>query len=106
MIRSELGFNENLSYQADTLIVALYGSDNLQDWNLLTYSQRSGTVTTTTVDEQTVTTRTPLKVSQVRTPSAARSWRYYTLCIGGRVQTDTDLGPTLVDYDNVIRRIG
>ena len=106
MIRSELGFKEASPYTPDTIIVALYGSDNLQDWNLLTYSQRSGTVTTTTVDEQTVTTRTPLKVSQVRTPSAARSWRYYTLCIGGRVQTDTDLGPTLVDYDNVIRRIG
>lgn len=102
MIRSELGFNENLSYQADTLIVALYGSDNLQDWNLLTYSQRAGTVETV----ESTTTRTPLKVSQVRTPSAARSWRYYTLCIGGRVQKDTDLGQVLVDYEPVVRRIG
>lgn len=102
MIRSELGFNENLSYQSDTLIVALYGSDNLQDWNLLTYSQRAGTVETV----ESTTTRTPLKVSQVRTPSAARSWRYYTVCIGGRVQKDTDLGQVLVDHEPVVRRIG
>ena len=69
--------------------VALYGSDNLQDWTLLTYASRKS-----------------VKVSQIRTPSAARSWRYYTVCIGGTVPADADLGPVLIDYESVVRRIG
>ena len=84
MIRTKLTSLNNL-------IVALYGSDDLQNWKLLTYSARNG---------QT------LYLSQLRTPPSARSWRYYTICIGGAVQTDTDFGSVLMEYDNVIRRIG
>lgn len=86
MIRSSL-------LSAHKVIVALYGSDDLQTWTLLSYADRPGTLT-------------GLKISQVRTPSAARSWRYYTICIGGTVPVDTDLGPVDVDYQPVIRRIG
>ena len=98
MVRAEL---ENSS---QNLTAALYGSDNLQDWNLLAYANRSGTTTT----ENNVTTSTPLKLSQLRTTSAARSWRYYAVTVGGTVNTekDIDLGPVIVDYEPVIRRIG
>lgn len=82
--------------------VALYGSENLQDWTLLACAKRSGNVSGTT--------DLPLTISQIRTSSAARSWRYYTLCIGGRIYAggdfQTDIGPFLVDYTPVIRRIG
>lgn len=86
----------------EKVIVALYGSDDLQGWTLISYAYRTGG--TQTVDGQTVDV--PLRVSQVRTAPAGRSWRYYTLCIGGIVPTDTDLGPVLLDYQSVIRRIG
>lgn len=73
----------------DLLIVGLYGSDDLQNWKLLSYASRSG-----------------VEISQIRTPSAARSWRYYTLCIGGTCPSDTDFGTTLFEYRPVIRRLG
>ena len=79
----------------DILIVSVYGSDDLQDWVLLSYSGRASEVQ-----------RQRMKISQVRTPPAARSWRYYTVCIGGNVPLDTDFGPVLVDYQPVIRRLG
>lgn len=81
-IRGDLGEDE-------ILIVALYGSDNLQDWKLLAYSDR-----------------TDVKFSQIRTPAAARSWRYYTICISGTIPTETDFGATMVEYIPVTRRIG
>lgn len=88
--------------------VGLYGSDDLQDWKLLAYAKRSGK---TEYDEQSEELiDTPLYLSQVRTPSSARSWRYYTVCIGGEIPVDpdfpTDIGPVLVDYEPVVRRIG
>lgn len=86
----------------DILVSALYGSDDLQDWYLLAYAKRNGSTAT----EGNATVDVPLKISQLRTPSAARSWRYYTICIGGVVPTDSEFGPFLVDYEPVIRRIG
>ena len=79
----------------EKLVAGLYGSDDLQEWKLLAYAKRPGSAS-----------RDPLKVSQLRTTSASRSWRYYTVCVGGVVPTDTDLGPVVVDYEPVIRRIG
>lgn len=80
----------NLASTTNKLIVALYGSDNLQDWTLVAFAARKN-----------------VKVSQIRTHPSGRSWRYYTICIGGEVYTvDTDLGPVVVDYEPVIRRIG
>ena len=73
--------------------MALYGSDDLQNWTLLTYAARIGTTL-------------GLKLSQIRTAPAARSWRYYTVCIGGNIPADSDLGPVLIDHEPVIRRIG
>ena len=94
MIRAKLARKANpqthVIIRRDTIAVALYGSDDLQEWKLLCYADRQG----------------PVKFSQVRTPSAARSWRYYTITIGGEVPEDTDFGPILVDYEPVIRRIG
>lgn len=81
------------SANGDKLIVGLYGSEDLQDWHLLAYSKRDGGNGT-------------IQVSQIRTAPSARSWRYYTVCIGGPVQPDADFGPILVDYEPVIRRIG
>lgn len=80
---------------SDLLIAAVYGSDDLQEWYLLSYAGRSSESETS-----------KLKVSQLRTPPAARSWRYYTVCIGGTTPSDTDFGPVVVDYEPVIRRIG
>ncbi len=77
----------------DKLVVGLYGSDDLQNWRLLAYSKRNA--------EAGV-----VELSQIRTTPAARSWRYYTVCIGGPVPPDADFGPVLVDYEPVIRRIG
>lgn len=77
----------------DKLVVGLYGSDDLQNWRLLAYSKRDA--------EAGV-----VELSQIRTTPAARSWRYYTVCIGGPVPPDADFGPILVDYEPVIRRIG
>lgn len=80
---------------SDKLIVGLYGSDDLQNWTLLSYGARTS-----------LYGGEPLEISQLRTPPAARSWRYYTICIGGTIPTDTDFGPVLVDYEPVIRRLG
>lgn len=82
MIRANLSSN-------DHLFVALYGSDNLQDWSLLSYADRTNT-----------------KVSQIRTAPSSRSWRYYTITIGGTAPQETDFGPSIIDYEPVIRRIG
>ena len=88
--------------------VGLYGSDDLQHWNLLSYGKWAGK----TEENPTThaTTDTPLYLSQLRTPSSARSWRYYTVCIGGYIPVDpdfpTDIGPVLVDYKPVVRRLG
>lgn len=71
------------------IVNALYGSDDLQNWTLISYASRQNA-----------------HISQIRTPSAARSWRYYTVCIGGHVHWDTDLGTVLFDYQPVVRRIG
>ena len=87
---------------------SLYGSDDLQHWNLLSYGTWSGKTEFDPSSEEYVDT--PLALSQLRTPSAARSWRYYTVCIGGFIPTDpdfpTDIGSVLVDYQPVNRRIG
>lgn len=87
---------------------SLYGSDDLQHWNLLSYGTWSGKTEFDPSSEEYVDT--PLALSQLRTPSAARSWRYYTVCIGGFIPNDpdfpTDIGPVLVDYQPVNRRIG
>ena len=82
MIRAKLTGN-------DELVVALYGSDDLQNWKLLSYADREN-----------------VTISQIRTPSAARSWRYYTVTIGGLAPVDTDFGPVLFEHQPVIRRIG
>ncbi len=74
---------------SDVLVLSLYGSDDLQNWKLLSYADRSN-----------------VTISQIRTPSAARSWRYYTICFGGKSPLDIDYGDTLVDYQPVVRRIG
>lgn len=88
--------------------VGLYGSDDLQHWNLLSYGKWAGK----TEENPTThaTTDNPLYLSQLRTPSSARSWRYYTVCIGGYIPVapdfPTDIGPVLVDYKPVVRRLG
>ena len=87
MMRSKL-------VNGNKVVLALFGSDDLQEWKLLSYAGRVPTGTTT------------VKVSQLRTPSAARSWRYYTITIGGWLPVDTDFGPFMVDINPVIRRIG
>ena len=86
MVRTTLGTGQNLT-------VALYGSDDLHTWKLLSYANRSGIAA-------------GLSISQLRTPTSARSWRYYTITLGGIIPIDTDLGPLLVDNEPVIRRIG
>ena len=100
MVRARLS-----AIEGEKIVVGLYGSDDLQNWKLLAYAKRTGTDAETEDDPPVVTGR-PLKISQIRTSSSARSWRYYTICIGGIVPTDTDLGSILVDYQPVIRRIG
>lgn len=95
---------------SDKLVVGLYGSDDLQNWKLLSYAKRTGSTTVESEGGTEETTDNPLYLSQIRTSSSARSWRYYTVCIGGQVPagTDfpTDIGPVIVDYEPVIRRIG
>ena len=90
MIRAKLS-------TGDKAILHLYGSDDLQNWKLLAYASRSGS-------------SSGLYISQLRTPTAARSWRYYTICLTGQVPSagdfQTDVGPFVVDYSAVIRRIG
>jgi len=75
---------------SDYLNFAVYGSNNLRDWKLLTYAHRNADAV----------------ISQLRTSPAARSWRYYTLVVTGDVKADTDFGPFLYEYDPVIRRLG
>ena len=95
---------------SDKAVVGLYGSDDLQNWKLLSYAKRVGSSTAESEGGTEVTIDHPLYVSQIRTSSSARSWRYYTVCVGGYVPagTDfpTDIGPVIVDYEPVIRRIG
>lgn len=78
---------------ANNLTVALYGSDDLHSWTLLSYANRGGNAA-------------GLSISQLRTPSTARAWRYYTITIGGIIPVDTDFGPVLLDEAPVVRRIG
>lgn len=82
MVRSALGNTCNLT-------VSLYGSDDLKQWVLLSCAQR-----------------TNVNVSQIRTNPAPRSWRYYTIVVGGIVLRDTDFGPVLLDFTQSVRRIG
>ena len=82
MVRSALGNTCNLT-------VSLYGSDDLKQWVLLSCAQR-----------------TNVNVSQIRTNPAPRSWRYYTIVVGGVVLRDTDFGPVLLDFTQSVRRIG
>lgn len=95
---------------AQVVAVGLYGSDDLQDWKLLAYAKRAGSTHVDPEGDASDPTDVPLYISQVRTTSSARSWRYYTVCIGGNIQAGgdfpTDIGPVLVDYKPVIRRIG
>ena len=95
---------------AQVVAVGLYGSDNLQDWKLLAYAKRAGSTHVDPEGDASAPTDVPLYLSQIRTPSSARSWRYYTVCIGGNIQAGgdfpTDIGPVLVDYKPVVRRIG
>ena len=88
--------------------VGLYGSDDLQHWNLLSYGKWAGKTEENPTTHET--TDTPLYLSQMRTPSSARSWRYYTVCIGGYIPVTPDfptaIGPVLVDYKPVVRRLG
>lgn len=86
MVRSTL-------YTGYNLTVALYGSDDLHSWTLLSYANREGSAA-------------GLSLSQLRTPSTARAWRYYTITIGGIIPVDTDFGPVLLDEQPVVRRIG
>ena len=90
----------------DSVVLHLYGSDDLQNWTLLAYAKRSGSTT----GSGGSVTDAPLYISQLRTPTAARSWRYYTICLTGQVPSagdfQTDVGPFLVDYDAVVRRLG
>lgn len=86
MVRTTLGASQNLT-------VALYGSDDLHTWKLLSYANREGSAA-------------GLSVSQLRTPSTARAWRYYTITIGGIIPVDTDFGPVLLDEAPVVRRMG
>ena len=71
------------------LIVSLYGSDDMRDWKLISFADRKN-----------------VPISQIRTPAAAHSWRYYTLCIGGTAPYDTDFGPVMIEYVPIIRRLG
>ena len=85
------------STYGDVLVAHLYGSDDLRSWTLLAYARRNGA-------------NPAMHLSQIRTPTAARSWRYYTVCLTGKVYAgmvdNTDIGPFIVDYDPVVRRIG
>lgn len=94
-----------LPSSAYKVTAALYGSDDLQNWSILSYGKWAGNAAT----EQNPTPD-PLFLSQLRTPSAARSWRYYTVVIGGQIPVSkdfpTDIGPVLIDYKPVTRRIG
>ena len=101
MIRAKLS-----GTASDVAVLHLYGSDDLQNWTLLAYAKRSGSTTGSGDSIQDV----PLYISQLRTPTAARSWRYYTICLTGQVPSagdfQTDVGPFVVDYDAVVRRLG
>ena len=89
LVRAALEGNDNLT-------VALYGSDDLQNWRLLTNAQR----------KNKVTSETPLQLSQIRSGMAGRSWRYFKFTVGGIVDSETDFGPLLMDYLVPGRRIG
>ena len=102
MMRASLSVLDGNTQVDDLAVVSLYGSDDLQVWNLLAYAKRNGS----TVTSGGTTTDVPLRISQIRTAPSSRSWRYYTVCIGGKVKTDAEIGPVLVDYEPVIRRIG
>ena len=85
----------SLVYNTHNITVSLYGSDDLHTWTLLTYANRKDMDSTK-----------PLHISQLRTAPAARSWRYYTIVIGGIIPIDTDFGPVLIESEPVVRRIG
>ena len=101
MVRAKLSTSDH------KIAVGLYGSDDLQRWKLLAYAKRNGTKWDATQEEYA---DADVFLAQVRTTSSARSWRYYTICIGGEIPVDvdfpTDFGPVIVDYDPVVRRIG
>lgn len=73
----------------DNLTVALYGSEDLQNWVLLTNAQRKEVI-----------------LSQIRTGMAPKSWRYFKYTVGGTVIPETDFGPVLMDFHTGRRRIG
>lgn len=71
------------------LLISVFGSDNLHDWNCIISSQKHDTV-----------------LRQIRTNRAAKSYRDYIILINGVVGADTDLSEIITDYTNVSRRLG
>lgn len=76
--------------QADNLSMYIFASNNLHDWCCVAAAQKSG-----------------ISIDHIRTMRVAKSYKYYTIIIGGKVYSNTELGNIAIDlkhkYTNKLR---
>lgn len=66
--------------QADNLSMYIFASNNLHDWCCVAAAQKSG-----------------ISIDHIRTMRVAKSYKHYTIIIGGKVYSNTELGNIAID---------
>lgn len=75
---------------SDNLSMYIFASNNMYDWQCVAASQKSG-----------------ISIDHIRTLRVARSYKYYTIIIGGKIYSNSELGNIMIDirtkYSNKLR---
>lgn len=67
--------------QANNLSMYIFASNNLQDWQCVAASQKSG-----------------ISIDHIRTSRAGKAYKYYTIMIGGYIYSNTEIGNVALEY--------
>lgn len=93
ILRTVLLIKARLQALSGVVAISVFGSDDLFSWTCISTGQKKSAME-------------GLLINRIRNNRAAKSWRYYKVCIGGHVPTDADIGPIIVDWNAINRRIG
>lgn len=67
--------------QANNLSMYIFASNNLQDWQCVAASQKSG-----------------ISIDHIRTSRSGKAYKYYTIMIGGYIYSNTEIGNVALEY--------
>lgn len=67
--------------QANNLSMYIFASNNLQDWQCVAASQKSG-----------------ISIDHIRTSRTGKAYKYYTIMIGGYIYSNTEIGNVALEY--------